>query len=287
MELSLRSAARGRDALWRRKLGWAMAMAALLWVAWTLRELWLLYSIGLSLGDLPAAGGQPGLLERGAGQHAPVGLSGAVLSAEADWAAGCGGADAVPVRPLPGPAVCRRALARRCCCCPPCSPWWGAGWLDVVSWAASLGGWDLVIRRKALVWLAVWIVRRGAALWAFPAGVEGGIGHETDHPQIEEELWQNRALAGFSYTFTPGIYGILGANRAGKSTLFGLLTDTLGRQSGQILWDGTDILKLGRRYRTKVGYMPQAQGYYPQMSAREFLCYMGGGQGGAPACAAG
>ncbi len=93
--------------------------------------------------------------------------------------------------------------------------------------------------------------------------------------RLKKSYGKTRALAGFSYTFTPGIYGILGANGAGKSTLFGLLTDTLGRQSGQILWDGTDILKLGRRYRAKVGYMPQAQGYYPQMSAREFLCYMG------------
>lgn len=83
------------------------------------------------------------------------------------------------------------------------------------------------------------------------------------------------ALANFNYEFTPGIYGILGANGAGKSTLFGLLTDTVRRQSGHVLWNDTDILKLGREYRSKVGYMPQTQGYYPQMSAREFLYYMG------------
>lgn len=92
---------------------------------------------------------------------------------------------------------------------------------------------------------------------------------------LEKSYGRTRALTGFSYEFTPGIYGILGANGAGKSTLFGLLTDTLRRQSGAILWDGTDILKLGRKYRARVGYMPQAQGYYPQMSAREFLYYMG------------
>lgn len=84
-----------------------------------------------------------------------------------------------------------------------------------------------------------------------------------------------RALSRFTYTFTPGVYGILGANGAGKSTLFGLLTDTLRRDRGEILWDGTDILKLGRQYRAQLGYMPQFQGYYPQMTAQEFLCYMG------------
>lgn len=92
---------------------------------------------------------------------------------------------------------------------------------------------------------------------------------------LNKSYGKTRALIDFNYEFTPGIYGILGANGAGKSTLFGMLTDTLRRQSGDILWNDTDILKLGRAFRAKLGYMPQAQGYYPQMSAREFLCYMG------------
>ncbi|MDO5381642.1 MAG: AAA family ATPase, partial [Eubacteriales bacterium] len=32
-----------------------------------------------------------------------------------------------------------------------------------------------------------------------------------------------RALKGISYTFKPGIYGILGANGAGKSTMINLI----------------------------------------------------------------
>ena len=82
------------------------------------------------------------------------------------------------------------------------------------------------------------------------------------------------ALREFSYTFTPGIYGILGANGAGKSTLMNLITDNVKRDSGDILWNGTDILKLGRSFRREVGYMPQQQGMYPDYSARDFLHYM-------------
>ena len=82
------------------------------------------------------------------------------------------------------------------------------------------------------------------------------------------------ALREFFYTFTPGIYGILGANGAGKSTLMNLITDNVKRDSGSILWNGTDILKLGREFRREVGYMPQQQGMYPDYSARDFLCYM-------------
>ena len=51
------------------------------------------------------------------------------------------------------------------------------------------------------------------------------------------------ALDHVNITFTEGIYGILGANGAGKSTMINLLTDNIPRTDGQILFDGTDILK--------------------------------------------
>lgn len=82
------------------------------------------------------------------------------------------------------------------------------------------------------------------------------------------------ALREFTYTFSPGIYGILGANGAGKTTLMNLITDNVKRDQGEVLWDGTDILKLGRSFRALLGYMPQQQGMYSDMSARGFLRYM-------------
>lgn len=82
------------------------------------------------------------------------------------------------------------------------------------------------------------------------------------------------ALDDFSVTLTNGIYGLLGANGAGKSTLMSLITDNLKRTSGEILCDGEDILKLGKGFRTRLGFMPQQQGYYENMSARAFVLYM-------------
>lgn len=64
------------------------------------------------------------------------------------------------------------------------------------------------------------------------------------------------ALNGFSVTFEPGIYGILGANGAGKSTLMSLLSDNLLRDEGEILWDGQDIVRLGKAFRKQLGFMP-------------------------------
>lgn len=91
---------------------------------------------------------------------------------------------------------------------------------------------------------------------------------------LTKKYGEKVALRDFSYTFIPGIYGILGANGAGKSTLMNLITDNVKRTEGQILWDGTDILKLGKDFRAKLGYMPQQQGMYNDFSARAFLRYM-------------
>lgn len=82
------------------------------------------------------------------------------------------------------------------------------------------------------------------------------------------------ALDDVTVTFTPGIYGILGANGAGKSTLMGLITDNVKRDSGTVAFDGTDILALGDDFRSRLGYMPQQQGLYEQMTAEGFLAYM-------------
>ena len=91
------------------------------------------------------------------------------------------------------------------------------------------------------------------------------------------------ALKSFSYTFEDGIYGMLGANGAGKSTLMNLLTDNVKRDSGEILYDGKEILKMGGSYLEKVGYMPQQQRLYDNYTAEEFLKYMAAVKGIAPA----
>lgn len=52
-----------------------------------------------------------------------------------------------------------------------------------------------------------------------------------------------------------------------------LITDNVKRQCGEILYDGVDICRLGKSFREKLGFMPQTQGMYEDMTAYEFLCY--------------
>ena len=77
--------------------------------------------------------------------------------------------------------------------------------------------------------------------------------------------------------FNPGnCYGVIGANGAGKSTLMNLITDNLkpDKDGGEILWDGQPIRKLGKSYRACLGFMPQQQELYANMTARDFLGYL-------------
>ncbi len=83
------------------------------------------------------------------------------------------------------------------------------------------------------------------------------------------------AVNNISITLEKGIYGILGANGAGKSTFLNLLTDNIRRTSGDILYNGIEILKLGREFRRKLGYTPQLQGMYEDFTAGQFMRYMG------------
>ena len=91
---------------------------------------------------------------------------------------------------------------------------------------------------------------------------------------LSKRYGEKLALDDFSYTFRDGIYGILGANGAGKSTLMHLITDNVSRTAGEILLDGTDVLKLGDDFRASLGFMPQQQGLYENLSCESFLAYL-------------
>lgn len=92
---------------------------------------------------------------------------------------------------------------------------------------------------------------------------------------LSQQYGEVRALDDVSFTLEPGVTGLLGANGAGKSTLMKLMTDHMNRTSGEILWNGTDILKMGKKWRELVGYTPQLPGLYDDFSAKRFLYYMG------------
>lgn len=93
-----------------------------------------------------------------------------------------------------------------------------------------------------------------------------------DH--VTKKYGKFTALDDISLQLESGVYGLLAPNGAGKTTLIKLLTTLLFPSSGQVLWNGKDIIRLGEEYRALLGYLPQEFGYYPGYTPKQFLQYV-------------
>ena len=80
------------------------------------------------------------------------------------------------------------------------------------------------------------------------------------------------ALKGLSFEVEEGeIFGIIGPDGAGKTTLFRILTTLLLADSGLAVVDGDDVIKDFKSIRNKVGYMPGRFSLYQDLSVEENL----------------
>ena len=93
------------------------------------------------------------------------------------------------------------------------------------------------------------------------------------------------ALSDFSLTLKPGVLGLLGPNGAGKSTLMRILATVTRPTSGQVRWNGSDIVAAPDPLREVLGYLPQDFGVYPNLNAVEFLEYLAAAKGLEPRAA--
>lgn len=82
------------------------------------------------------------------------------------------------------------------------------------------------------------------------------------------------AVDDVSLTITPGIWGLLGANGAGKTTMMRMIAGILKPTNGCVKYDGIDIVKLGEAYRDIFGYLPQDFGFYPEFTVKDYLEYV-------------
>ncbi len=89
---------------------------------------------------------------------------------------------------------------------------------------------------------------------------------------IKRSYGKVEALKGLSFEVDKGeIFGIIGPDGAGKTTLFRILTTLLLADSGTALVDGNDVVKEYKEIRKKVGYMPGRFSLYQDLSVEENL----------------
>lgn len=91
---------------------------------------------------------------------------------------------------------------------------------------------------------------------------------------LTKKFADKTAVNHLNFSFSPGVYGLLGANGAGKTTLMRMICDVLTPTSGEIYVDSKKASAMGENYRRLLGYLPQNFGSYPDYTAEEFMYYI-------------
>lgn len=79
------------------------------------------------------------------------------------------------------------------------------------------------------------------------------------------------ALHGVDLDVPEGMFGLLGPNGAGKSTLMNIAAGLVEPTAGSVLLDGVDVVARPDFVRTRLGYLPQEFGFYPDLTGRAML----------------
>ncbi|NAS12191.1 ABC transporter ATP-binding protein [Poritiphilus flavus] len=91
---------------------------------------------------------------------------------------------------------------------------------------------------------------------------------------ISKNYKDTKALEDISFEVQNGqLFGLIGPDGAGKSTLFRILTTLLLADKGQAFVDGYEVVKEFREIRKRVGYMPGRFSLYQDLSVEENLSF--------------
>lgn len=82
------------------------------------------------------------------------------------------------------------------------------------------------------------------------------------------------ALSDITFSVEGGVFGLLGHNSAGKTTLMKLIATISKPTSGSLSVCGFDTQKQGDEVRRLIGYLPQELNMYPSLTVQEFVSYM-------------
>jgi ABC-2 type transport system ATP-binding protein len=92
---------------------------------------------------------------------------------------------------------------------------------------------------------------------------------------VTRRFGRTTAVAGVDLALGPGVFGLLGPNGAGKTTLLRMMATVIAPSGGSLRLLGADPgqARPRRMVRRRLGYLPQALGYYPNFTVAEFVEY--------------
>lgn len=93
---------------------------------------------------------------------------------------------------------------------------------------------------------------------------------------LSRSFGEIKAVDNISFAVNTGeIAGFLGPNGAGKTTTMRMMVGFLQPQSGQIELDGKSVFSDPLAASARIGYLPEQNPLYDEMTVREFLRYIG------------
>lgn len=92
---------------------------------------------------------------------------------------------------------------------------------------------------------------------------------------VSRNFGRTKVLKDLDLEIGRGVFGLLGPNGAGKTTLLRTLATAIEPSEGDLRLLGFDPSDSGERraLRRRLGYLPQALGYYPNFTVFEFVEY--------------
>ena len=89
---------------------------------------------------------------------------------------------------------------------------------------------------------------------------------------IRKSYKNKEVLTGVSLEAEKGVcVGILGKNGCGKSTLLEVLAGILRADGGSFVFEGRDLFTKGRALSESVGYVPQGEPFFEELTAKDNL----------------
>lgn len=70
------------------------------------------------------------------------------------------------------------------------------------------------------------------------------------------------------------VVGLLGPNGAGKTTLMRVIVGFYEANNGNIIWEGKKVNTKSKKHKTRIGYLPENNPLYLNMTAGEYLEYV-------------